>query len=150
MKPSLSRAYYGLDTWKEFMLRIPLKIARLLGSKHKDFYAKFYSDSHINRLAKKFTTKDCIKIKDVKLPLLDKEHENIFWASMFDDIFAPYYYFNDSYDEKVVNFCDESGCVGVYGLVNDKVRVQVNPGDVVIDAGSWIGDFAAYSAIRGG
>lgn len=130
-------------------MRIPLKVARVLGSKNEDFYSNLYLNSHVRRLAKKFTTKDCIKIEDVRLPLLDREHENIFWAALFDDIFASYYYFNDSCDEKTVRLCENCCCTGLYSLENDKVRVQVNPGDVVIDAGSWIGDFAAYSASRG-
>ena len=33
--------------------------------------------------------------------------------------------------------------------MNDKVSVTVQPGDIVIDAGSWIGDFAAYASVKG-
>ncbi|GHV43964.1 hypothetical protein FACS1894204_00190 [Synergistales bacterium] len=32
---------------------------------------------------------------------------------------------------------------------NDIVDVTVEAGDVVIDAGSWIGDFAAYASVKG-
>ena len=38
---------------------------------------------------------------------------------------------------------------GLYGVVNNKVNVTVKPGDIVIDAGSWIGDFAAYASVKG-
>ena len=34
-------------------------------------------------------------------------------------------------------------------MVNNKVNVTVKPGDIVIDAGSWIGDFAAYASVKG-
>ncbi len=142
------RARYGVDTWGEFFMRIPQRVARFI--KKCSNYPKFYSDSHVRRLSKKFTTKDCIKIKDVRLPLLDEEHAQLLWIGVWEDTFASYYYFDDRYDEEIFKLCEKLFGEGLYGLVNDKVSVQVNPGDIVIDAGSWIGDFAAYSAIRGG
>ena len=143
--PSLQRAFHGLETWKELALRIAARITK--NSK----YIELFAASHNGRLAKKFTTKDCIKIKDVKLPLLnDKDYESGFWGSAFYDTFAAYYFYDDRYDEKIFKILNDILGEGPYGCVNDKVNVQVNSGDVVIDAGSWIGDFAAYSASRGG
>lgn len=40
------------------------------------------------------------------------------------------------------------GCFG-NGLVNDEVNVTVEWGDIVIDTGAWIGDFAAYVLVKG-
>ena len=38
---------------------------------------------------------------------------------------------------------------GFFCLENERIDVRVHPGDVVIDAGSWIGDFAAYASVKG-
>ena len=90
----------------------------------------------------------CFQIKDVKFPLLDKDNE-LHYPGILDETLISYYYFNDKYDEftfdKCCKFCD-----GLYGLINDKVNVTIEPGDVVIDAGSWIGDFAAYASVKTG
>ena len=142
--PSLQRAFHGLETWREFALRIAARITR------NPKYIEIFYEIHNGRLAKKFTTKDCIKIKNVRLPLLnDKDYEG-FWASAFYDTFAAYYFYDDRYDKKTFKILNDILGEGPYGCVNDKVNVQINPGDVVIDAGSWIGDFAAYSSVRGG
>ncbi|MBQ3654817.1 MAG: FkbM family methyltransferase, partial [Synergistaceae bacterium] len=69
--------------------------------------------------------------------------------NIFDDTFTSYTMFDDSYEEKIFSFCEPMLPEGLYGLVNDKVNVTVKPGDIVIDAGSWIGDFAAYASVKG-
>ncbi len=58
-------------------------------------------------------------------------------------------YKNDAYDEETFDYCDAILYEGLYGLVNDKVNVTVEPDDVVLDIGSWIGDFAAYASVKG-
>ena len=138
------RAYYGLDTWHEFWLLRWERIARTFHN-----YKEYYSEEHHRRLSEKFTADDCIKIKDVKLPLLDAEHSELFFNCVFEDTFASYYYFDDRNDEEFFKKYDPLLNEGSYALKNDKVKVEVNPGDVVIDAGSWIGDFAAYASFRG-
>ena len=141
------RAYYGLDTWHEFWLLRWERIARIFND-----YTEYYFNEHRRRLKETFITDGCIKIKDVKLPLLDEEHENMLFNFIFDDTFASYYYFDDRYDEKILRIYDQilDKNEGPYGCINDKVNVRVNPGDIVIDAGSWIGDFAAYASVKGG
>ncbi|MBQ7197086.1 MAG: hypothetical protein IJS40_06720 [Synergistaceae bacterium] len=56
--------------------------------------------------------------------------------------------FEDRYDEKTFDECEKFLAEDLYGLVNDKVNVTVEPGDVVLDCGSWIGDFAAYASVK--
>ncbi len=57
--------------------------------------------------------------------------------------------FSQAYSQiRLHDLFDSFGNEGLYGLVNDKVNVTVEPGDVVIDAGSWLGDFAAYASAR--
>jgi len=106
----------------------------------------FYVREHVRRVLN--PDNECYHIKDVKLPLLDKVNERILAAEIFNDTFESYLNFEDKYDEKIVNKCEKYLSEGLYGLVNDKVNVTVEPGDIVIDAGSWIGDFAAYASVK--
>ena len=83
------RAYYGLDSWYEFWLLRFERIARFFNN-----HTEYYFNEHVRRLAEKFTEHDFIKIKDVKLPLLEEDYKNNFFTSSFEDTFAPYYYFD--------------------------------------------------------
>jgi len=139
------RVRYGIDTGYEFSLAVLGKLSRIFNNR-----TNYYINAHVRRLAKKFIRDGFYQIKDVKFPLLDREHEIGLFGGVIDDTLGSYYYFDDRYDEETVSKCEKLFTEGVYGLVNDKVNVTVEPGDVVIDAGSWIGDFAAYSAQRGG
>ena len=89
------------------------------------------------------------RIRDVKLPVLSDADEKLLFSSIFWDTFTSYVLFNDDYSEKTFDLCDEMLPEGLYGLVSDKVNVTVEPGDIVIDAGSWVGDFAAYASVKG-
>ncbi|MBR0257910.1 MAG: FkbM family methyltransferase [Synergistaceae bacterium] len=88
-------------------------------------------------------------IKDIRFPILDTDAEKVLAVETIDDIFGSYIFFDDRYDEETVDLCDTMTPEGLYGLVNDRVNVTVMPGDIVIDAGSWIGDFAAYASVKG-
>jgi FkbM family methyltransferase len=56
--------------------------------------------------------------------------------------------FNDCYNKSIVDTADKYMPEGPYGYVDGKFDVTVKPGDVVIDAGAWIGDFSAYAASK--
>ena len=88
-------------------------------------------------------------IENIKLPVLSRHEEDRFIFTNFDDTFIAYSLFDDKYDEMTFDMVDALIPEGFYGLVNDKVNVTVESGDIVIDAGSWIGDFAAYASVRG-
>lgn len=62
-----------------------------------------------------------------------------------------YSYLNcgDNYDEGEMNRYYSLLTEGFFCLENERIDVRVHPGDVVIDAGSWIGDFAAYASVKG-
>ncbi|MBQ7558940.1 MAG: FkbM family methyltransferase [Synergistaceae bacterium] len=136
------RMLYGIYTPKELLLfgidAIRQKIF------HKD--SELYVHEHVKRLLK--PDSEAYHIKDVKLPLLDRKNERILAAEIFNDTFHSYVFYNDKYDEETFNKCEKFLAEGLYGFVNDKVSVTVEPGDVVIDAGSWIGDFAAYASVK--
>jgi FkbM family methyltransferase len=57
--------------------------------------------------------------------------------------------FGDCYRRELVEQLDEFMPEGPYGWQDDGFDVTVHKGDIVIDAGAWIGDFAAYAASKG-
>lgn len=135
------RVHAGRDTVTDFFLFFVDQSSRVLLGKNPHFYSR--------RKVRQFADlieQDGYRIKDAKLPLLDRENENLLFGYVFEDTFYSYLYLDDRYDEETVDCCDAFLYEGLYGLVNDAVDVRVRPGDVVIDAGSWIGDFAAYAS----
>ena len=139
----LKRVRYGVYTPAEVVLLFADKVCERVFHR----FPNLYSRARTKRLLK--PDKESYHIKDVRLPLLDAENERGLIVSVFDDTFCSYVFFGDKYDEETVDLCDSMLKEGLYGLVNDKVNVTVEPGDIVIDAGSWIGDFAAYASVRG-
>ena len=144
LKRKIKRVQYGRDTLSEFFLFFIDQSSRVLFKKNPHFYSR--------RKVKQFSElikDDAYYIKDAKLPVLDDENQNVFFAYVFEDTFYSYLYLDDRYDEKTVDECDVILYEGLYGLQNDLVDVTVRAGDIVIDAGSWIGDFAAYASAKG-
>lgn len=145
LKKKFMRAYYGLDTWREFWVLRFERIARLFGNR-----TEFYRNEHMRSLSEKYIGKDFMQIKDIRYPLLNEpDRLYSFMFSILEDTLGSYVCFGDRYDEKTFDTCGALINEGLYGLVNDKVSVTVEPGDIVIDAGSWIGDFAAYASVKG-
>ena len=138
----LKRLRHGVYTPKELFLWLIDSMNAKIFHKTSDFYVR----EHVRRVLN--PDGECYHIKDVKLPLLDKLNERILAAEIFNDTFESYIHFEDKYDEKIFDECEKYLAEGLYGLVNNKVNVTVEPGDIVIDAGSWIGDFAAYASVK--
>lgn len=143
-KRRCKRVYYGFDTFNELMLWYTDRAALKFGAR-----TRLYRNSHFKRLVRTFTDGNIYRIRDVILPRMTGDDEKLFWNYIYEDTFSVYVYFNEDYSEKVVNLCDDLCLEGAYGLVNDRVNVTVKPGDVVIDAGAWIGVFAAYASVKG-
>lgn len=70
-------------------------------------------------------------------------------GAVFDDTLMFPCFLNDNYDKYVVEYFDRTMHEGPYGYTNGAFDVTVKKGDVVIDAGAWIGDFSAYAASKG-
>lgn len=70
-------------------------------------------------------------------------HKDIFLRS-----FYVYLFFGDNYERDVVLEV-EKAIKHVRQYVDDTIDVRVMPGDTVIDAGAWLGDFSAYAAHKG-
>jgi FkbM family methyltransferase len=103
----------------------------------------------IKRNERKYRTGNTYTLKAAKLPLLDPVTSMFFWGCVFEDTFEAYLEHNDCYDETEMSSYYDLMLEGTYGLRNDLVDVTVEAGDVVLDVGSWIGDFAAYASIKG-
>ena len=144
-KQRCKRVYFDIDTCREFFLRYMDSIAgKFLGKT-----TRFYGKAHARRMSAIFTQGDVYQIRDAKLPALTGEDAILFWEFIFEGSFGSYVWCNDDYSEETFNFCNACLNEGPYGLMNDKVSATVQPGDIVIDAGIWIGDFAAYASVKG-
>ena len=139
----INRARYGLDTWREFFLRCVDSLTSKIFAERTHFYESVRAKRLLH------SDGEAYHIKNIKLPVLSRHEEDRFIFTNFDDTFIAYSLFDDKYDEMTFDMVDALIPEGFYGLVNDKVNVTVESGDIVIDAGSWIGDFAAYASVRG-
>ena len=142
----LDRVRVGLDTpWEFLLLLLDHASLRLWGKNpHR----------HLRKVTKRFissiTKEDgCYRIGEARLPALDPETERQFFGYVFEDIFYSYLNCGDNYDEGEMNRYYSLLTEGFFCLENERIDVRVHPGDVVIDAGSWIGDFAAYASVKG-
>jgi FkbM family methyltransferase len=68
---------------------------------------------------------------------------------VFADTFTIPIFFNDDHDRKNVDLIEPYMTEGPYGYKDGDFDVTVQQGDVVIDAGAWIGDFSAYAVSKG-
>lgn len=143
----MRKLHSGIDTGGEMFLQYVDRFC----SKIFHIKTQNYRKARASRLKKIFWNEEdrTYHIKDVRFPELNEIDERLLLGVVFDDTFCSYYYFGDKYDEVTVDYCDTFLGEGLYGLVNNRVNVTVEPGDIVIDAGSWIGDFAAYASVKG-
>ncbi|MDR2659959.1 MAG: FkbM family methyltransferase [Spirochaetaceae bacterium] len=68
---------------------------------------------------------------------------------LFVDTFLFHALYNDDYSKELVNRLEKNMPEGPYGYTDGGFDVTVKEGDTVIDAGAFVGDFAAYAAARG-
>jgi FkbM family methyltransferase len=81
----------------------------------------------------------CIQNEEMMSPL----------KAIFIDTFLFYIFFNDNYSRPLVERLEKCMPEGPYGYKDGDFDVTVQKGDIVIDAGAWIGDFSAYAAAKG-
>ncbi|MGY4884241.1 MAG: FkbM family methyltransferase [Nanobdellota archaeon] len=99
-----------------------------------------------NKRFKKYVEGDRINIKGVYLPIIDRDISR----SVPDEIFKIFLKYKDNYSYKNFDKLDSSigedpYCyIGKYGG-----DITIKPKMNVVDAGSWIGDFAAYASKKG-
>ena len=135
----------GVDTWWEFFLFCVDHVMRTVLGRNPGFYHK--------EKVRGFKRSEYYQIGDIRLPLLDPETEDtFFWQGPFGQTCFHYRYFEDRCDDDAIDLSHASSLFWretPYGYADDVVNVRILPGDIVIDAGSWIGDFAAYASVKG-
>jgi FkbM family methyltransferase len=104
------------------------------------------------RTIKKYLDKEnhYFDFNGAKLPdiSMDKEKLNTL-KNVFEDVLLFFCLYRDNYSKEFVRFMDSIMVEGPYGYTDGTFDVTVKEGDIVIDAGAWIGDFSAYSAAKG-
>ena len=142
----LNRVRAGLDTpWEFLLLLFDHASWRITGQNPQ---------KRLKAVAKRFLSSirredKCYRIGEVRLPLLDTATEQQFFGHVFEDIYYSYLYCNDSYNEIAMDRYYSLLPEGFFCFKNEIIDVLIRPGDIVIDAGSWIGDFAAYASVKG-
>ncbi|GHT24983.1 hypothetical protein AGMMS4957_18960 [Bacteroidia bacterium] len=93
----------------------------------------------------------CLDFNGAKLPDVSSDFEKLsaLSTSIFEDVFLFYCFYQDNYDKSIVNLLDQYMVEGPYGYTDGAFDVSVKKGDIVIDAGAWIGDFEAYASSKG-
>jgi FkbM family methyltransferase len=99
---------------------------------------------------KKWVKENIININGAKMPnILYNRSMAAEFLQCFEDIFTIPVFYNDDYDRKIVEKIDEQAKEGPYGYKDGDFDVTVKRGDIVVNAGAWIGDFSAYAASKG-
>lgn len=120
-----------------------------------DFFFDYYKKVVCNNFKKKWLKRSdsgdsYFDFNGAKLPDISENKNNLFsFALLYEDIFLFPCFYNDNYDKKIVEILDQYMLDGPYGYKDGIFDVTVKKGDVIIDAGAWIGDFSAYAAVKG-
>ncbi|MDR1272973.1 MAG: FkbM family methyltransferase [Odoribacteraceae bacterium] len=129
-------------------------VARELGIAPSFFY-KRYQRVVFRELKRRWLKRDgeksCFDFNGMRLPDISADPEKLYGlAFVFNDVFLFPCFYGDNYDKALVDAIDRHDMMeGPYGYVDGAFDVTVKAGDVVIDAGAWIGDFSAYAAGKG-
>lgn len=85
-----------------------------------------------------------------KFPLLTNRKDLLSFIEIFSDTFTIPVFWNNDHNSKLICKLDAMMTEGPYGYQEkDGIDVTVKSGDIVFDAGAWIGDFSAYAASQG-
>lgn len=91
----------------------------------------------------------CFNFNGAKIPDISQHPTHMdALRHVFEDVFLFYCHYGENYHKKLVETLDKSMVEGPYGYTDGAFDVTVKPGDIVIDAGAWIGDFSAYAASK--
>lgn len=99
----------------------------------------------IERYSALYKREDNFDFDGIKLPLMDKNYESLLLGPIYPETIFPHTEMGDRFPEEMHIKYDRV----FYGFQGRGLDATVAPGDVVIDIGSWVGDFAAYSSMKG-
>ncbi|KAA6343187.1 hypothetical protein EZS27_009126 [termite gut metagenome] len=133
-------------------------ILKLIGIIHRLGITTLSIDNYCRKIANSNFKKKWLKqennqylfdFKGAKLPYIENQRILSSIRNEFENIFFISCFFKDNYNERTVRYLDKYLSEGAYGYVDEDIDVTVKKGDVVIDAGAWIGDFSAYAISKG-
>jgi FkbM family methyltransferase len=111
---------------------------------------KIASKSFIRKWLKHDDKESYFDFNGIKLPDVSNNKAHIDTLRyIFDDVFLIPCFFNDNHEKSIVELVDQYTSEGPYGYTDGFFDITVKKGDIVIDAGAWIGDFSAYAASKG-
>jgi len=122
------------------------RLNKLIYGKQKANEIKFFKTS--NSLRKKYFKNGLWNFNGIILPEKPDDPPGLI-TLIYRDTLLVYCAHQDNYDSKLVDKLDPYLPEGTYCYKNDQIDVTVKPGDIVIDAGAWIGDFSAYASKKG-
>ena len=93
---------------------------------------------------KKYLKGEVWDFNGIKLPYY-KEDVVTHMRQIYLDTLFIFCEYNDNYDSSLVDKLDNFLPEGAYCYKNKDIDVTIKEGDIVIDAGAWIGDFSAYA-----
>jgi FkbM family methyltransferase len=162
-KSILGLPIIAVEELQKYDKQIPILITPAKGFKqiadnlkNMQFFFLFYYDKTAREratLIDKYFKKDnqgksYFNFGSALLPEVDGE-KLLLLRFIFDDIYHIPLFHSDNYDKSIIDILDLYMYEGPYGYTDGSFDVSVKKGDVVIDAGAWIGDFSAYSANKG-
>ncbi|MDR3128916.1 MAG: FkbM family methyltransferase [Tannerellaceae bacterium] len=139
------RKYRKWSYLETFFFLLKESIYKIIDMGHRRLSAWLF----IRKWRKKGKNGRYFDFNGIKLPDVPVRGVVFQLMNVFDDTFLSYCLFNDRYDKPFIETLDKYLSEGLYGYEDGAFDVTVKQGDVVIDAGAWMGDFSAYSAAKG-
>ncbi|MDR3128887.1 MAG: FkbM family methyltransferase [Tannerellaceae bacterium] len=139
------RKYMKWSCVETFLFLLKEGINKLIGDSYRYFSAWLF----IRKWRKNGKDGRYFDFNGVKLSDVPTRYDIYALMFVFEDTFLSYCFFGDRYDKPFVESIDKHMKEGPYGYVDGAFDVTIKKGDVVIDAGAWMGDFSAYSAAKG-
>lgn len=155
IKKAIKRVLYGLDPCS--VLPIQILMFLIMPFSNESVNGSLYSRLHKKRLnltyikmKQQYLHDDVFDFKGVLLPDISQNYNllsELYWA--YEDILFVYCRYNDNYNLDFINKLEPCMHEGTYHIKSEEIDMTIHPGDIVIDAGAWIGDYSAYASKKG-
>ncbi|MFA7298217.1 MAG: FkbM family methyltransferase [Candidatus Absconditabacterales bacterium] len=148
------RLLYKIDGVFETILRLlgvfVGGVRFVVTGKGSDTFTNMYNRIHNNGIIKKYLKKDKFDFNGLYFPGFrnNKAYQGGLVSMSYNDILLPHIVSKGKYNSKIVKRLQYIGD-GPYMYQDDTVDFMIKKGDVVIDAGAWIGCFSVVASSFG-